>query len=91
MKINLNELAKEVCEREGGKLQVNIAQVKEIIRCAMDALAEGWVQARTPQPKKRKAKRWARFFIQAKRLKLGAARFSESWASEHSSLWESAG
>lgn len=31
--MNLNQLAKEICSREGLKKQVNIAQVKEIIGC----------------------------------------------------------
>ena len=34
--MNLNELAKEVCKREGGKKQVDIAQVKEILRVLGD-------------------------------------------------------
>lgn len=31
--MNLNDLAKEVCKLEKGKKEVNIAQVKEVIRC----------------------------------------------------------
>jgi hypothetical protein len=38
--MNLNTLAVEVCKREGKKVQVNIAQVKEVIRCTMDVLAD---------------------------------------------------
>jgi len=31
--MNLNELAKEVCSIEGGKVNLPIAQVKEVMRC----------------------------------------------------------
>ena len=31
-KINLNELARKVSENEGGKQQISIAQIKEVIR-----------------------------------------------------------
>lgn len=31
--MNLNELAKSVAKREGGKYELNIAQIKEVIRC----------------------------------------------------------
>lgn len=31
--MNLNQLAKNVCKREGGKVNLPIAQVKEVIRC----------------------------------------------------------
>lgn len=30
--MNLNELAREICKREGGKVNLPIAQVKEVIR-----------------------------------------------------------
>lgn len=34
--MNLNELAKEIAKREGKKVQVNIAQIKEILRVMKD-------------------------------------------------------
>jgi len=38
-KLNLNTLAKNVAEREGGKIEVNIAQIKEVIRHTLDCLS----------------------------------------------------
>ncbi len=38
-KLNLNTLAKNVAKREGGKNQVNIAQIKEVIRHTLDVLS----------------------------------------------------
>lgn len=38
--MDLNELAKEIAKREKGKEQVNIAQIKEIIRIFGDILHE---------------------------------------------------
>lgn len=38
--MNLNELAVEISRREGKKIQVNIAQIKEIVRCLHDILVE---------------------------------------------------
>lgn len=38
--MNLNELAKEIAKREKGKKEVNIAQIKEIIRILGDILHE---------------------------------------------------
>lgn len=38
--MNLNKLAIEVCKREGLKQQVNIAQVKEVLRCLGEVLIE---------------------------------------------------
>jgi len=40
MKLNLNDIAKVICEGEGKKKQVNIAQVKEILRVICDICAE---------------------------------------------------
>ena len=37
--INRNELAKSITEREGLKVQVNIAQVKEVLRIALEELS----------------------------------------------------
>jgi F420-0:gamma-glutamyl ligase-like protein len=37
--VNLNELAKEICKKEGGKKSVSIAQVKETMRCLGKVLA----------------------------------------------------
>jgi len=39
-KINENKFAKKVAELEGGKVQVNIAQIKQILKIAFDLLAE---------------------------------------------------
>ncbi len=36
--MNLNDLAKEICKREGKKVQVNIAQVKEILKITLKLL-----------------------------------------------------
>jgi len=38
--MNLNDLAKEIAKREGGKVQVNIAQIKEIISVLGEILEE---------------------------------------------------
>lgn len=38
MKVNWNKVAREVAYREGGKQQVSIAQIKEIIRCTAEVL-----------------------------------------------------
>lgn len=37
-KINENELAKKIAEREGLKKQVNIAQIKEVLKATLDIL-----------------------------------------------------
>ncbi len=34
-KINMNKFAVRICELEEGKCQVNIGQVKEILKCTM--------------------------------------------------------
>lgn len=39
IKMNLNSLAKIITEMEGGKVPLNIAQVKEVIRCTQVYLA----------------------------------------------------
>lgn len=36
--MNLNQLAKEIAKREGKKVQVNIAQIKEILRVMNEIL-----------------------------------------------------
>lgn len=36
--VNLNELAKEVSKLEGGKFELNIAEIKEVIRCVSIAV-----------------------------------------------------
>lgn len=33
MKFNWNDIARDVCELEGGKVNLTIAQVKEVLRC----------------------------------------------------------
>lgn len=38
--MNLNTLAKEVAYREGMKLELSIAQIKEVMRCLGDVLSE---------------------------------------------------
>lgn len=38
--MNLNELAKEVSKREGGKQNLSIAQIKEVIRHIKDIIRE---------------------------------------------------
>lgn len=38
--MNLNEFAEKVAARENGKNQVNIAQIKEIINCVFDVIAD---------------------------------------------------
>lgn len=43
MKLNLNLLAQEVAAMEGKKKQVNIAQIKEIIKCTFAILGRHWV------------------------------------------------
>jgi hypothetical protein len=39
MSLDLNELAEEVAKLEGGKVEVNIAQVKEVLHCLGQVLA----------------------------------------------------
>ncbi len=57
IKINLNHLAQEICAFEGGKVQVNIAQVKDVLRAAMDILAARYVTARVLKKAKKKKKK----------------------------------
>jgi hypothetical protein len=38
--MNLNQLAKEICKREGKKKQVDIAQVKEVLGVLIEILSE---------------------------------------------------
>lgn len=38
--MNLNKLAKLICEREGKRKQTDIAQVKEILKCLIIICAE---------------------------------------------------
>lgn len=39
-KINLNDLAVEITQEEGGVQNLNIAEVKEVLRITLDKLAE---------------------------------------------------
>lgn len=39
-RIDQNELAVKIAKAEGGRQQMNIAQIKECLRCTLDALAE---------------------------------------------------
>jgi len=41
-KINQNDLAWEICKLEGGKKQMDIAQVKECLKCTLDTLRVEW-------------------------------------------------
>lgn len=36
--MNLNELAKQICLLEGGKKQLTVAQVKEVLKCLGEVL-----------------------------------------------------
>lgn len=40
MTTNLNELARRITQREGGKVNLPIAQVKEVLGIALELLAE---------------------------------------------------
>ncbi len=40
MKVNLNDLAKDVCAIEGGKVNLNIAEVKQVLKCLGSVLTE---------------------------------------------------
>lgn len=40
VKVNLNEFAQKIAEQEGKKSQVNIAQIKEILRIVLVELAK---------------------------------------------------
>lgn len=42
MKINMNKLAKAIAEEEGLKDQLNIAQIKEVMRIMLAKLADEW-------------------------------------------------
>ena len=37
---NLNDLAREIAAREGMKVPMSIAQIKEVIRCLCDLVAD---------------------------------------------------
>jgi len=43
--MNLNELSKQVAEQEGGKVQLNIAQIKEVIRIINEMIPNGIFKA----------------------------------------------
>jgi len=49
--MNLNQLAKRISEKEGKKVQVNIAQIKEILKCLIEIAAEAGVEGIVPQYK----------------------------------------
>lgn len=49
--MNLNQLAKRISEKEGKKVQVNIAQIKEILKCLIEIAAEAGVEGMVPQYK----------------------------------------
>ena len=39
MAINQNSLVKSISEKEGKKVEVNIAQIKEVVKCTFEELA----------------------------------------------------
>lgn len=41
-KLNLNKLAQEIAKREGGKKEVGIAQIKEILKITLNILGNHW-------------------------------------------------
>ena len=41
-RINLNQFAVEISRREGGRKQVDIAQIKEVLRHTLALLGEEW-------------------------------------------------
>lgn len=43
--MNLNTVAKQVCELEGGKVNLSIAQVKEVIKCLFIVLERYYVDS----------------------------------------------
>ena len=45
MRINMNVLAKEVAMCEGKKQQVNIAQIKEVLKCTFEILASDYLMS----------------------------------------------
>ncbi|MHA1470387.1 MAG: hypothetical protein ACTSSP_07480 [Candidatus Asgardarchaeia archaeon] len=49
MAINLNELAREIARKESGKIEISIAQIKEIMKDMFELLAEekSWEVLRT--------------------------------------------
>jgi hypothetical protein len=38
--VNLNELAQRIAQKEGKKVELTIAQIKEVLRCFGDVLLE---------------------------------------------------
>lgn len=42
MKINLNTLAKTIASEEGKLVEVNVAQIKEVLRITLDILANDY-------------------------------------------------
>jgi hypothetical protein len=42
-RINMRDLAKELCAREGGRIEVNIAQVEDVISKLCDIIHDGHV------------------------------------------------
>jgi hypothetical protein len=43
--MNLNQLAKQICALEGGKQNLSIAQVKEVLKCLGLILEESSVES----------------------------------------------
>lgn len=43
MKINLNSLAKTIASEEGKLVEVNVAQIKEVLRITLDILANDYM------------------------------------------------
>jgi hypothetical protein len=40
MRVDLNDLAKSITEKEGGKVSMDIAQVKEVLKITLEELAK---------------------------------------------------
>jgi hypothetical protein len=38
--INLNVLAKKIAGKEGGRVSINIGQIKEVLSCALNLLSK---------------------------------------------------
>lgn len=45
-RINLNEMAKDITLAEGGKVNLPIGQVKEVIRLALEWMGHAWNDGR---------------------------------------------
>lgn len=48
MNINMNQLAVKICEREGKKKELDIAQVKEVLKVLTELFSEEVVKGKWP-------------------------------------------